>query len=92
MSDSVECPVCDKHTFADAAASQGVLLAGMQAVLDRDKETIQAVYDSLTQWDAHCAITMLLMFIHDLCQAYGHDVRESLHEMRLQVLNAQAES
>lgn len=90
MSDSVECPVCDEHTFAEAAASQGLLLTGMQAVLDRDKETIKAVYDSLTPWDAHCAITMLLMFVGDLCLAYGQDVRQSLKEMRAQVTDAQA--
>lgn len=93
MSDSSgpDCPVCKEHTVADAAASQGILLAGMQAVLDRDHETIKDVYSTLTQWDAHVAITMLLMFVSDMCGLLGQDVRESLADMRRQVLSVQAD-
>lgn len=91
-SDEVECPVCNRHSAIQAADSQGLLLTGMQAVLDRDKEQIEAVFSQLTAWDAHCAITMLLYFISDLCAVLGQDLRESLAEMRQQVTDAQAQS
>lgn len=90
MSD-VECPVCKDRTRQDALESQSVLLTGMQAVLDRDDAQIKAVYSTLTAWDCHCAITMMLAFIADLCAVLGQDVRESLAEMRRQVQSAQAQ-
>lgn len=92
MSDKpVDCPVCKEHTESDAIASQGVLFSGMQAILDKDHATVQAVYESLTPWDAHVAITMLLTYAEDICFLTDQDLRECLVAMRQEVLSAQAE-
>lgn len=92
MSDSgPKCPVCKDRDQSDALASQNVLLMGMQAILDRDNQAIKDVYSTLTAWDAHCAITMMLGFIGDICMMLGEDVRESVADMRRQVQNAQAQ-
>lgn len=86
-----DCPVCKEHTESDAIASQGVLFSGMQAILDRDHATVQAVYDSLTPWDAHVAITLLLSYAEDICFLTDQDLPECLALMRQEVLSAQAE-
>lgn len=86
-----ECPVCKGHNRHEALDSQGVILTGMQAMLDKDFQTVKDVFSTLTPWDAHCAITMLLYFVSDICALTGQDIRESVADMRQQVLNAQAQ-
>lgn len=99
MSDSEEgsseerkCPVCAEHDIAEHVAAQGLILTGVRALFEADDETIRAVRDSMTQYDAHVAVSLVAAFLHDLAVITGSDLDLVLNNYRANLNAAQAEA
>lgn len=83
------CPVCKNHTAEEAVTSQGVIITGIEAIMNRDDKTIEMVYESLSTYDAHVAITLLAQTLADICEMAGASMEQVLLQYR-QDLNAEA--
>lgn len=92
MNEMDKCPVCATRTQADGNASGGLILTALNAVLDNDNETIQYCYEQFTPFDAHIAVTLLLVTMNDLCRLVGVNLRIVLDDYRRRLNASQASS
>lgn len=90
MSNEVPCPVCATKTKREAMESQLLVLTGVEAIFNKDKSTVQAVFDSLTPYDGHTAISLLALEMADMFDMYNQlgaqvDVKATMANYRAKV-------
>lgn len=83
----IGCPVCSEHTTEEALQSQGVVLTGVEALLNKDDALIRDVSAMMTDYDAHTAVSLLAMAFLDMCRLTGSSVEDAINHYR-QLLNA----
>ena len=88
---SKSCPVCDRHSDDEAIASQQVVMLGAKAILEADDRMVEDIFASLTPFDGHVAISMLLMAISDIALITGQPLSLLVDRYREQLTNAQQE-
>ena len=64
----IECPVCATKTDRERWEAEGLILTGVQAIIERDTPTVQAVYDQLTAFEGHAAISLYALLFSDMCE------------------------
>lgn len=90
MNNQVPCPVCATKTKQEAMESQLLVLTGVEAIFNHDRETVKAVYDSLTPYDGHTAISLLALEMADMFDMYNQlgaqvDVKATMANYRAKV-------
>ena len=83
------CPVCRKHTDIEAVASQQVIFLGMKAMLELDHQMVLDVFENLSPYDGHIAISLLLMALGDISMMTGVPVEAMVERYRENLTNAQ---
>lgn len=86
------CPVCLKHSQRDALEAEGLIISGIKAFLDMDVESTQLVYEQLTGWHAHVAISLYALLVADMAEAFHTDVDETLDEWRSRIHDSLAQA
>jgi hypothetical protein len=81
----VMCPVCQTHTKQDALMSQGMVLSGAKAYMTADRELSADVFDSMSKYDGHTAVTMFALAVIDLCDVIGIDPLQVLEQYQKQI-------
>lgn len=76
------CPVCAKHSKAEAAQAEGLVLAGITAYLNGDGDTIDMIYGQLQPYDGHAAITMYAQLLMEVSHLFGIDIDGYLEKCR----------
>lgn len=91
MSDSTgdaRCPVCAQTPFREAKEAEGLVVAGVEAMLSADADQVQHVFDQLGPLEAHCAISLYTMLLLDMCQMFGQDPEKIVARHRQMVNEA----
>lgn len=86
------CPVCARHSDIEAMASQQVIFLGAQAMLDRDDQMVEDIFANLSAYDAHVAISLLMMALGDISGMTGIPVRAMVDKYRENLSSAQLQA
>lgn len=82
----VPCPVCATKTKREALESQLFVWAGVEAIANQDIEQVKAIYNTITPYDGHTAITLLAGQLGDMFDMIGNvDVKATLANYRKHV-------
>ena len=66
MNELPTCPVCHTRTKREALESQLVVWSGVEAIAEADSDKVQFIYENLTQYDGHTAISLLAAQLGEL--------------------------
>lgn len=82
--------MCREHGQVAALDSENVVLCAVEALLKGDIDTVQAIYDGMTSFDGHVAITLLAYSLLANWQIAGADPTVSLNVTKERVNVARA--
>lgn len=87
-----ECPVCLQHNKQEALQSQGIVLSGIEAMFNKDRVMIEALYGSFTPYDCHTAISLYAQLVDEISFMTGRDPLALLASIRADINAAQTET
>lgn len=66
MNELPTCPVCQTRTKRESLESQLFVWSGVEAIAKQDTELVQAIYNNITPYDGHTAISLLAAQLGEL--------------------------
>jgi len=82
------CPVCAEHSEEERLESCLLTLNGAEAILKGDSATVKDIFQIITPYDGHTAITLYASMLLDMCEAFGADAEMTLDVNKQRVREA----